>query len=532
MSRKILPLLLALIALPAAASVDYFLRVDSPFVIYDPGARARLTAFVVPVCCRANDPTQATVTIPLPAGSTNVSSPGQFGGWTCSVDGATVSCTTFLAATPPFPAIVVDFNVPATLDGVDFRDKATLQTTVTDDVPANNEDRVSVSVYRVIPVTTADDSGIGSLRAAIERANAECLPISCKVTFARPMTIEPASPLPAITARGPLVIDGGIAPGTPPDAPRPIEISGAKAGLANGFEVWSRAGATLRGLTVNGFEGNGIVLAEWPPVEPFGRQLITVEECFIGTDTTATEARPNGMSGISVETPFTPADIRNCTISGNRHDGVAVRVADSVRISNSRIGVGREGKPLGNGASGVYVDGSFFADIGGGGAIAYNHDFGVGVGPNANHVHVQMQYLFANGSQDFDWGLDGPTHVDPRGRMPASPVLFSGVYDAARNVTVVRGVLPRTENPPDKGFLHVLIFEKTLGGYQRRADAFAAKQPAGDVAFAVDVPGDVRGRTLLAQTEGYLFADFPPLDSSELSEALFVTPWLNPHWRR
>jgi len=530
MTRKLLPLLLVLVALPAAASVDYFLSVNSPFVTYDPGARARITASVVPVCCRTNDPTQATVTIPLPPGSTNISAPGEFGGWACSVDGTTVTCTTFLAATPPFPGIAVDFNVPSTLDGIDFLAKATLRTAVTDDVPANNEDRVSVSVYRVVQVTTADDFGVGSLRDAIDRVNAGgCLAVSCKVTFAGPMTIEPTSPLPAITSR--VVIDGGLAPGTPSDAPRPVEISGVKAGLANGLEIRSRTGGTLRGVTVNGFEGNGVVLAEPPSIEPFGQELITVEECFIGTNTTASEARPNGMRGISVETAFTPADIRNCTISGNRYSGVAVWASRSVRISNCRIGAGREGKPLGNGASGVYVDGGF-VDVGGGGAIAYNHDFGVGVGPHAADVHVQMEYLFANGSQDFDWGLDGPTHVDPSGRMPASPVLFSGIYDAARNVTVVLGILPRPENLPANRFLQVLIFEKTGSGYRRRADAFVSTLTPGDVQFTINVPGDMRGHTLLAQTESYLYLDYPPVDSSELSEPLFVIPWLNPHWRR
>ena len=87
MFRRLLPLLLVLIALPAAAS-DYSLNISSPFTVYDPGARASITAYVTG-CCRVNDPTQATVTIPLPPGSTNISAPGRFGGWACSFDGAT-----------------------------------------------------------------------------------------------------------------------------------------------------------------------------------------------------------------------------------------------------------------------------------------------------------------------------------------------------------------------------------------------------------------------------------------------------------
>src|SRR5438270_4606860 len=162
MTRRLLPLLLILVALPAAASVDYILSVNSPFASVDPGARSRITAAVGTVCCSApSDATQATVTIPLPPGSTKISAPGEFGGWACSVADTTVTCTTVLAATPPYPGIVVDFNVPASPEGVGFRGKATLTTSVTDDVLANNSADVFVSVYRILPVTTADDFGAG-----------------------------------------------------------------------------------------------------------------------------------------------------------------------------------------------------------------------------------------------------------------------------------------------------------------------------------------------------------------------------------
>lgn len=517
MIRKLLPLLL-FIALPAAAS-DYSLSISSPFTVYDPAARASITAYVTG-CCRLNDPTQATVTIPLPPGSTNISAPGQFGGWACSVDAATVTCTTFLGATSPYPGIAVEFNVPASLEGTAFRGKATLKTALADDAPGNNAADVSITAYRVLQVTTADDFGAGSFRDAIGRSNAECNAIACKVTFAGPMTIEPASPLPAITACG-LVIDGGIKSGTSLDAPRPVEISGAKAGFANGLEIRSYCDVTLRGITVNGFAANGVVLAEPKAPPPRGQGRLTVEECFIGTNTAATEARPNGMRGIAVETANTDAEILNCTISGNRYSGVAVWASQSVRISNCRIGAGRETKPLGNGASGVYVDGGV-VDVGGGGAIAYNHDFGVGVGPRARDAHVQMQYVFANGAQDFDWGLDGPTHLDPSGRMPPSPVLLAAVYDLSRNLTTVYGVIPRPENPPITRFLQVLILDKTGSHYQHRGDMFAATQNPGDVPFAINVSGDMRGHTLFAQTDSYFYIDYFPFDTSELSEPFEV----------
>jgi len=518
MTRKLVPFLLFLFALPAAASVDYFLAINTNSLVnpVDPGTRARISAFVVPVCCHTNDPTDATVTIPLPPGSTNISAPGEFGGWACSVAGTTVTCTTHLAATPPFPGIIVDFNVPSSLDGVGFRGTATLTTTVTDDRPGDNVASFFVSVYRILTVTTADDFGAGSLRDTITQANTMCDTSACKVTFAGPMTIEPKSPLPAITTG--MVIDGSIAANTSLDVERPVEISGTKAGFANGLEIRTYREVTLRGITINGFGANGLVLAEPKSPPASGQQQIRVEGCFIGTNTTATEARPNGMRGIAVETPFTIASINNCTVSGNRYSGVAVWSAQSVSIGG-RIGTGRDLRPLGNGASGVYIDGGSALVSG---SIAYNHDFGVGVGPHAVHVEADAGSVFANGVLDYDWGLDGPTRTDPAARMPPVPVLIDATYDPARNRTVVRGVLP-AEGRKGLGLYTVRIFKEIDG---RRVigtpqSNFINSGP-GDVPFTLDVAGDLRGGAISGQTFYYDFADGIPLDSSEISDTIIA----------
>jgi len=517
MTRKLVPLLFVLFALPAAASVDYFLSINTNTLVnpVDPGSRARISAFVVPVCCHTNDPTDATVTIPLPPGSTNISAPGEFGGWACSVAGTTVTCNTHLAATPPFPGIIVDFNVPSSLDGVTFHGTATLTTTVADDRPSDNVATFFVSVYRILTVTTADDFGAGSLRDTIAQANTLCETSACKMIFAGPMTIEPKSPLPAITTG--MVIDGGVATGTSLDVERPVEITGTKAGFANGLEIRTSRAVTLRGLTINGFAANGVVLAEPKALPPSGQEQIAVEGCFIGTNTTATEARPNGMRGIAVETPFTNASINNCTVSGNRYSGIAVWAAQAVNIGG-RIGVGRNNTPLGNGASGVFIDGGGYALVGG--SIAYNHDFGVAVGPHAVHADVHADSVFANGVLDLDWGLNGPTRTDPEGRMPPVPVLIDATYDPARNVTVVRGVLP-AEGRKTSGFNAVRIFEE-VGG--RRVARFPQANffnlGPGDVPFTLNVSGDLRGGPISAQTDYYEFADGIPVDSSEISDTI------------
>jgi hypothetical protein len=519
MTRKLVPFLLFLFALPAVASVDYVLSINSNSVVnpVDPGARARVSVFVSPVCCHANDPTEATVTIPLPPGSTNITAPGEFGGWACSVAGATVTCTTHLAATPPYPGIIVDFNVPSSLDGIGFRGQATLATTVTDDHPESNVADVVVSVYRLLTVTTADDFGAGSLRDALTQANTLCDTSACKMIFAGPMTIEPKSPLPAITVG--IVIDGGIAAGTSLAVERPVEISGTKAGFANGLEIRTFREVTLRGITINGFAANGLVLAEPKSPPASGQQQIRVEGCFIGTNTTATEARPNGMRGIAIETPFTNAWISNCTISGNRYSGMAIWDASRVFISLCRVGVGRAAQPLGNGASGIYIDGGY-ATVDG--TIAYNHDFGVAVGPHAQHADVDANGIFANAAFDYDWGLDGPTRTDPSLRMPPAPVLTEATYDLARNVTVIRGVVP-AEGRKVLGQYSVRIFEATANSrVVHFPQANLGNAASGDLPFTLNIPGDLRGRTIEGQTFYYEFADGIPLDSSELGAPVVV----------
>ena len=510
-----------LLALPAAASVDYFLAASPSSLLVDPGAAMRESVFVVPVCCRTNDPTDAVVTIPLPAGSTNITAPGQFGGWNCDVAGTTVTCRTFLAATPPYPGIIVNFNVPSSTDGLSYIGKATLTTTVPDDNLSNNTANIYVGVSHLFTVTNADDFGAGSLRDTIARVNEACdHTISCKVAFAGPMKIEPRSPLPAISACA-LTIDGGVAPDASQDLERPVEIAGTKAGLANGLEVRSLCGVTLRGLTINGFGANGLVLAAPKQPYPLSQETLTVEGCFIGTDTRALEARPNGMRGISIESPFTVASVRNSTISGNHYSGIAVWSSDRVSIGSCRIGLGRDLRPLGNGASGVFVNSG---SVGIDGQIAYNHDFGVAVGRDASHVSALPEGLFANGVLDYDWGLDGPTRTDPAGRMPPAPALIDAAYDPVRKTTVVHGVLPAEGRRVGSYQFSVRLFEVTSHGYVALQPQTNLYPPPGDLPFTMSVGGDLRGRTIVGQTFFYEFFDGSPLDSSELSAPLAVHP--------
>jgi hypothetical protein len=99
-----------------------------------------------------------------------------------------------------------------------------------------------------IVVTKTDDWGKGTLRAAIEDANADPSPDPVHITFAigtGPASIAPTSALPAITR--PVVIDGTTQPGF---AGAPIvELRGDGVPLGeSGLVLSGHDGSVIRGL--------------------------------------------------------------------------------------------------------------------------------------------------------------------------------------------------------------------------------------------------------------------------------------------
>ena len=197
-------------------------------------------------------------------------------------------------------------------------------------------------------VTNTDDSGPGSLRTAIELANATANSpanapdvIAFDIPGAGVQTIRPLSTLPVIT--DPVVIDGYTqgtisTPGDPSDDARPntlavgndarllIEIDGSLAGLANGLSI-DAGSSTVRGLVINRFQARGISLTT------LGGNVI--EGNFIGTDPSGTLPLGNGITG-----PDRYAGIQSLSKDGSYVAGVA----DSNRIGTDGNGVGDAGE--------------------------------------------------------------------------------------------------------------------------------------------------------------------------------------------
>ncbi|HET8786993.1 MAG TPA: FG-GAP-like repeat-containing protein, partial [Candidatus Limnocylindrales bacterium] len=269
-----------------------------------------------------------TVLATLPAG-TFVGSSSSAGG-TQSVSGAVVTWTVpSLAsnATATFDYTLttgaggtLTFNVGVTADGADTS-------------PGNNSATEFTTVTAgggSLVVTNTNDSGPGSLRQAILDSNADVGDVD-HVTFAIPgpgvHTITLESPLPPITA--PVVIDGTTQPGF---AGTPlIEVNGN--GLSGAGLQVNADDSTIRGLAINRFAGNGIVL------NGGGN---TVEGTVIGSDPTGTFTRPNTLNGIAVS-------------SANNRIGGTTPGAGNVIGGNALSGI----LVSGTGASGNTIQGNF-----------------------------------------------------------------------------------------------------------------------------------------------------------------------------
>ncbi|MEA2464186.1 MAG: hypothetical protein QOJ98_1933, partial [Acidobacteriota bacterium] len=266
-------------------------------------------------------------------------------------------------------------------------------------------------------VTSADDSGPGTLRQAILDANAFGAgphTIAFDIASAgRLHTITPLTPLPVLTAAQTL-LDATTQPGYT-GAPI-VELSGQFAGAgAHGLSI-DGASSRVRGFVVNGFEGGAAVYVTAPGVEvmnnylgldadgataipnfngvsctdgcsaigigsPAGndRNVISgnlgagiavvsagtgnsIRANYIGTDATGTLARGNlnGIEWGDSQGEIGDFDLQDGNvISGNSAHGVVLTGSNAgTNVVFNRIGFGVDWEPLGNGLEGVSIDAS------------------------------------------------------------------------------------------------------------------------------------------------------------------------------
>jgi parallel beta-helix repeat protein len=205
-------------------------------------------------------------------------------------------------------------------------------------------------------VTTANDHGTGSLREAINNANATggADTITFNIPGSGVKVISLLAPLPEITE--PVVIDATTQPGYA-GAPL-IEIDGKSASHESGFVI-TAGGTTVRGLAIYSFANAGIFLRDC--------NNNVIQGNYIGIDATGNVERPNS-SGIRLFNSSnniiggTTAAARN-VISGNAINGVELGGAGNI-IQGNFIGTNSAGTtPIANtntntNANGVFISGA------------------------------------------------------------------------------------------------------------------------------------------------------------------------------
>lgn len=289
---------------------------------------------------------------------------------------------------------------------------------------------ISTAAADTCTVSNTLDAGPGSFRQAILDANARAGSdtISFNIPGSGVHTITPTTELPAITS--PLIIDGYTQPGSSANtlaggdnAVLLVELSGANVGNGgSGLTFGSNStGSTVRGLVINGFAGNGIL------IQSNGN---TVDGNFIGTNASGTGALGNSLDGIGLQASsntiggMTTA-ARN-VISGNGRHGISlgggIAAVQNNLVQTNFIGTDVTGTHLlGNGGDGVFATSATNNLIGGtitragdppANLIAGNAGNGVGAVVGVTGLAIKGNSLHSNGGLGIDLNRDGPTTND------------------------------------------------------------------------------------------------------------------------
>ena len=253
-----------------------------------------------------------------------------------------------------------------------------------------------------------DGNGNCTLRAAIQEANrVDGSFIEFNISGSGTRTIQPASALPTIGRT--VFIDGFSQSGASSTNYR-IELDGTNAGTnANGLTI-SGTESWVRGLVINRFGGNGIVLQG-----SGGKQVI--EENRIGTDVSGSGDSGNGKSGMLVS-GADGVKLGNNLISGNDSHGVEISGGgDYAIIEGNIIGANASGtSDLGNTGSGIHISNGDGATIGDN-VIAGNDSHGVALTGSSTYDNVVGEnYIGVNENGSAIANSGSGVHIDSGAR--------------------------------------------------------------------------------------------------------------------
>jgi len=211
------------------------------------------------------------------------------------------------------------------------------------------------AVPRSIVVTTLSDSGAGSLRAAIQSADAGLPGTSAVISFSVHGIITLASPLPVISRR--VTINGASAPTRVSGGPPVLEINcNDQAGLRF---VTGSDDSQLLAVAVDNAGGDGVTLDAGP---------ITLNDNYIGLNL-AGAAFGNRGDGVYVSrtsagnligrNPSGASGVVANVISGNRDSGLVLAGSAGNTVVANRIGTDAAGtRAIANGRDGMLISGN------------------------------------------------------------------------------------------------------------------------------------------------------------------------------
>jgi parallel beta-helix repeat protein len=202
-----------------------------------------------------------------------------------------------------------------------------------------------------VAVTSLNDSGTGSLRAAIAAVNSEPSGTATVITFSVNGTILLANALPAITAV--VRIDGTSAPSYAGAGPVVEVNANAHGGII--FATGS-SGSQLLAIAVDNAGGNGVTL---------NASSITLNFDSIGVNLAGTAFGNSGdgvyVSGTSSNNliglnPSGASGVVGNVISGNAGNGISFHASSGNVVVANRIGTNRAGtSSVANGGNGIWL---------------------------------------------------------------------------------------------------------------------------------------------------------------------------------
>jgi parallel beta-helix repeat protein len=263
----------------------------------------------------------------------------------------------------------------------------------------------NVSSAATFTVANTNDAGAGSLRQAINDANANPFDAD-NIVFNIPgldpnyngatgvFTITLSSLLPAIQSIS-VSIDGTTQPlNTNPNGPEICLKSTTNLLYGLCFPI---SGGTAKGLIINGFQ-LGILITK---VDPYPSGSCVISGCYLGVNYDGTIADANDI-GVACYGGVASDTIKNNLISGNITAGVGLRRSNSNVIKNNKIGTDRTGMYRIPNYYGVAIDSSASNLVGGNtlidrNIISGNSYAGVAINTNISHDNiVRGNYIGTN----------------------------------------------------------------------------------------------------------------------------------------